>query len=238
MRLIDADELINDINNGMWDWDEVQNITGVTVLKQMISDIQNTKTVDVSEISDGYHTFADLYEQRLVLSASLAKNNQNAWKSKLHSDGTEPFGGGWFVMGWKTNEGQYTYHYELKDWDLFDCKEIPTAPEWDGHTSADVRRLLSMPTVDASPVVWHKVTTRPLTEEETAYYAEMEIECIEYIFDCEMPEDGKEILVATKWGVDKDICCNDMDYGTGLESRGDWDGVYAWAEMPKYEEAE
>lgn len=46
MRLIDADELINDINNGLWDWDEVQNITGVTVLKQMISDIQNTKTVD------------------------------------------------------------------------------------------------------------------------------------------------------------------------------------------------
>lgn len=87
-------------------------------------------------------------------------------------------------------------------------------------------------------VAWHKVTTRPLTEEEKAYYAEMEIGGIEYIFDCEMPEDGQEILVATKWGTDKDICCNDCDYGIGLEGRGDWDGVYAWAEMPQYKEVE
>lgn len=27
----------------------------------------------------------------------------------------------------------YTYHYEDKDWDLFHCKEVATAPEWDGH---------------------------------------------------------------------------------------------------------
>lgn len=46
MRLIDADELINDINNGLWDWDELQNISGIAVLKQTITDIQNTKTVD------------------------------------------------------------------------------------------------------------------------------------------------------------------------------------------------
>lgn len=90
------------------------------------------------------------------------------------------------------------------------------------------------PTIDAVPVVWHKVTTRPLTEEEKEYYADMEMDGIEYIFDCEMPEDGQEILVATKWGTDKDICSDDCDYGIGLEVRGDWDGVYAWAEMPQY----
>lgn len=91
------------------------------------------------------------------------------------------------------------------------------------------------PTVDAVKVVWHKVTTRPLTAEEVAYYAEMEMDGIEYVFDCEMPDDGQEILIATKWGTDKDICSNDAEYGIGLEGRGDWDGVYAWAEMPKYE---
>lgn len=93
-----------------------------------------------------------------------------------------------------------------------------------------------MPDANATGITWHKVTTRPLTDEETAYYAEMEIDGIEYIFDCEMPDDGQEILIATKWGTDKDICSNDADYGIGLEGRGDWDGVYAWAEMPKYKE--
>ena len=92
-----------------------------------------------------------------------------------------------------------------------------------------------LPTVDAVNVVWHKVTTRPLTAEEVAYYAEMEMDGIEYVFDCEMPDDGQEILIATKWGTEKDICSNDAEYGIGLEGRGDWDGVYAWAEMPKYE---
>lgn len=101
-------------------------------------------TVDVDKISDGYHTFADLYEQRLILSAALAKNNPHAWKSKRHEDGSVPFGGGWFIMGFDTDEGCYTYHYELKDWDLFQCKELDKGKPWDGHTSKDVRRLLSI----------------------------------------------------------------------------------------------
>lgn len=86
---------------------------------------------------------------------------------------------------------------------------------------------------NASVIEWHEVTTRPLDDEEKEYYAEMDME-LEFIFDCEMPEDGQEILICTKWGVDKDICSNDADYGIGLEGRGDWDGVYAWAEMPTY----
>lgn len=100
--------------------------------------------IDINDISDGYHTFNDLYEQRLVLTAALAKNNPNAWKSKLHEDGQPPFDGGWFIIGFTTPEGEYTYHYELKDWDLFQCKELDRGKHWDGHTSKDVRRLLSM----------------------------------------------------------------------------------------------
>lgn len=109
--------------------------------------------VDVEKMSDGYHTFADLYEQRLILSAALAKNNPYAWKSKRHEDGSVPFGGGWFIMGFDTDEGCYTYHYELKDWDLFQCKELDKGKPWDGHTSKDVRRLLSISTADVAPVV-------------------------------------------------------------------------------------
>lgn len=114
--------------------------------------IRYMDAADVEKMSDGYHTFADLYEQRLILSAALAKNNPNAWKSKRHEDGRVPFGGGWFIMGFDTDEGCYTYHYELKDWDLFQCKELDKGKPWDGHTSKDVRRLLSIPADDVAPV--------------------------------------------------------------------------------------
>lgn len=115
--------------------------------------LHDLPAADVEKMSDGYHTFADLYEQRLVLSAALAKNNPHAWKSKRHEDGSVPFGGGWFIMGFDTSEGCYTYHYELKDWDLFQCKELEKGKPWDGHTPKDVRRLLSIPAADVAPVV-------------------------------------------------------------------------------------
>lgn len=115
--------------------------------------LEHIPAVDAEKMSDGYHTFADLYEQRLILSAALAKNNPHAWKSKRHEDGSVPFGGGWFIMGFDTDEGCYTYHYELKDWDLFQCKELDKGKPWDGHTSKDVRRLLSIPAADVAPVV-------------------------------------------------------------------------------------
>ena len=114
--------------------------------------LEHIPAIDAEKMSDGYHTFADLYEQRLILSAALAKNNPHAWKSKRHEDGSVPFGGGWFIMGFDTGEGCYTYHYELKDWDLFQCKELNKGKPWDGHTSKDVRRLLSIPAADAAPV--------------------------------------------------------------------------------------
>lgn len=119
----------------------------------MRGDVIDAPAVDVEKMSDGYHTFADLYEQRLILSAALAKNNPHAWKSKRHEDGSVPFGGGWFIMGFDTDEGCYTYHYELKDWDLFQCEELDKGKPWDGHTSKDVRRLLSIPAADVVPVV-------------------------------------------------------------------------------------
>lgn len=100
---------------------------------------------DIGEFSDGYHTFNSLYHQRLVLFAALVNTFPTlAWKSRKHFDGEVPFGGGWFIVGIETPKGQYTYHYEEKDWDLFQCKEIPTAPQWDGHTDADVERLLTL----------------------------------------------------------------------------------------------
>ena len=84
--------------------------------------------------SDGYHTFNELYHHRAVLFSVIVKNfAARAWKSKLHADGT--MYEGMFIVGIETPDGQATYHYDVEPyWNLFRCKEVDRAPEWDGHT--------------------------------------------------------------------------------------------------------
>lgn len=107
----------------------------------------------IGNLSDGYHTFNGLYYQRMVLFAALVKAfKDRARKSYRHEDGELCFGGGWFIVGIDTPEGNYTYHYENKDFDLFDCEELPVAKHWDGHTEEDVTRLLSLPGVEVRPM--------------------------------------------------------------------------------------
>jgi hypothetical protein len=67
----------------------------------------------------------------------------NVHKSKKHNDGEDCFGGGWFIVMATLPTGQISNHYELKDWDLFQCEEIETADKWDGHTAQDVAKRLS-----------------------------------------------------------------------------------------------
>lgn len=113
-------------------------------LKEILEE-KGMSTDDIGEVSDGFHTFNSLYHQRLILFATLVNTYPElSWKTKRHNDGEECFGGGWFLVGINTPEGSYTYHYELKDWDLFQCKEIDKSPKWDGHTEKDVTRLLSL----------------------------------------------------------------------------------------------
>lgn len=97
-------------------------------------------------LSDGYHTYNDLYYQRCVLFATICNLNENiAWKSKRHSDGKKCFDSdNWFIVGIDTPQGSYTYHYEIKYWDLFKVQELELGKEWDGHTDKDVTRLLSL----------------------------------------------------------------------------------------------
>lgn len=99
---------------------------------------------EVGQVSDGYHTFDELYEHRATLFAAVCRAYPaKAWKSLLHDDGTM-FDGGYFIVGIETPEGQFTYHYTMKYWDMFAVKELDKAPEWDGHTATDVTRLLAL----------------------------------------------------------------------------------------------
>lgn len=107
-------------------------------IQQMVRNAANTQ-----KIHDGYHSFEELYHHRAVLFATICKTySDKSWKSKLHHDGT--MYDNYFIVGCETVVGQYTYHYDMKYWDMFDVKEIDMAPEWDGHKPEDVIRLLTL----------------------------------------------------------------------------------------------
>ena len=106
---------------------------------------------EIDDVSDGFHTFRQLYYQRMMLFATIVKQNSGrAWKSLRHEDGELCFGGGWFIVGIDTPEGSYTYHYEDNYFSLFDCEELECGKHWDGHTEKDVTRLLSLPKTQLS----------------------------------------------------------------------------------------
>lgn len=110
-----------------------------------INELIQGQCIKTDNISDGYHTFGELYYHRAVLFAVVCSLNINdSWKSKKHHDNTM-FGDNWFIVGINTPLGQYSYHYEIdKYWSLFNVKELEFAPKWDGHEPKDIERLLSL----------------------------------------------------------------------------------------------
>ena len=101
--------------------------------------------IDPYKISDGYHTFGELYEFRKLYNALLF----NEWaklgkyevvKSYRHSDGKFCFDSyrEWFIVVAQTPFGQISNHYKGEDWDLFAVPEVSQAPNFDGHTPQDV----------------------------------------------------------------------------------------------------
>lgn len=105
--------------------------------------IENFNSVINGTTSDSYHTFNELYHHRMVLFSVICNTfKSRAWKSKLHDDGT--MFDDYFIVGIDTPEGMFTYHYHLDNWDYFNVRELKNAPKWDGHTSDDISRLLSI----------------------------------------------------------------------------------------------
>jgi hypothetical protein len=99
-------------------------------------------------VSDGYHTFDELYEFRKHYNAALF----NEWarqglydvhKSFYHYEGDLCFGGGWFIVVAMLPTGQISNHYAADDWELF---KIPGADKakhpYDGHTANDTLQRL------------------------------------------------------------------------------------------------
>src|SRR5688500_5996619 len=101
--------------------------------------------VDPKDLSDGYHTFAELYRYRMLYNAALfnewakvdywtSQSTVEVHKSWKHSHGELCFGGGWFIVMANLPTGQISNHYEEKYWDLFHIPTKEKANEYDGHT--------------------------------------------------------------------------------------------------------
>lgn len=111
-----------------------------------INNLIKTMKADTNKISDGYHTFEELYEHRIVLYIALCGSivdTHYIWRSHYHSDGT--IWDGWFILGIGINKGeQITYHLPLSKWSDTDFAEtLGQSPKFDGHTSKDVLLRIS-----------------------------------------------------------------------------------------------
>jgi hypothetical protein len=117
------------------------------------------------ETSDGYHTFNELYHHRAVLfSVIVANYPDRAWKAKKHHDGT--MYDNMFIVGIDTPDGQATYHYDIDPyWDMFKCRVLDNAPEWDGHTPAQaIERIGKLKAQEPNPMPGAELTDVELME--------------------------------------------------------------------------
>lgn len=96
-------------------------------------------------ISDGHHTFAELYDHRITLFMALCyllhtyeTDQHQIWRSMAHHDGV--VWEGWFIMGIDTAAGQQiSYHLPMNRWDEAGfATTLPCSPIWDGHQSKEV----------------------------------------------------------------------------------------------------
>jgi hypothetical protein len=98
---------------------------------------------EAGKISDGYHTFDELYDHRCHLFIALMRSNPAiSWRSKVHDDGS--MYPEWFIAGMRLPTGQISYHLPQWMWPMLNgIESIEPAPKWDGHTAADVVKRLA-----------------------------------------------------------------------------------------------
>ena len=117
-----------------------------------IADVVEIPEGGMGNLSDGYHTFNELYHHRAILFSVICNAMPDkAWKSKLHETGD--MYEGMFIVGIETTEGQATYHYDIDPyWDMFKVKELEKAPKFDGHTPQNAIDRISKLSADVAPV--------------------------------------------------------------------------------------
>jgi hypothetical protein len=98
--------------------------------------------IETENVSDGNHTFEELYDHRnylfLALMKSLPRKECNKWIADC--------GDGWFLAGIVLDCGTISYHMKIdKFWriaTLSGAKVFPVPPAWDGApASVSLQRL-------------------------------------------------------------------------------------------------
>ena len=97
------------------------------------------------EVSDGDHTFGELYAHRdLLMLALMASRPRYSWIARKHNDGTSM--DGYFIAGTDLSGKMITYHIPNRFWitaTQAGVRILETAPPWDGHTSTQVLTRLA-----------------------------------------------------------------------------------------------
>lgn len=148
-RLIHIEDVYGDRINtlprftrSIWRCPDCEKLLYKNYLSKDIIYIPNT---GIGDVSDGYHTFNELYDHRAKLFSVICNEHKDlAWKSKKHDNGD--MYDGMFIVGIKTPDGQATYHYNIEPyWNMFKVEEIEFAPKWDGHTPEEaIRRITTL----------------------------------------------------------------------------------------------
>lgn len=111
-------------------------------------DIQSLPADKRGFVSDGYHTFNEIYDHRCINYIAMCKllclGPTTPWLSLKDDQGKNM--GEWFLLGINTGIGQISYHIPIKFRNLCRFAEnLDKAPKFDGHTSGDVlNRLIEL----------------------------------------------------------------------------------------------
>jgi len=116
-------------------------------INEIIIGMKDAQILNTKKVSDKWHTFGELYMQRMYLFSIICSQNKDiAWKSRKHFDEeNDPMFNGDFVVGLNTPKGSASYHFKIEFWELFDVPEISRAPEYDEYTPMEaLERFVSI----------------------------------------------------------------------------------------------
>lgn len=140
--------IMDRINAGIAAYDKEQGESFLSALQAVLDwGKAHLEGFEENELSDGHHTFNELYEFRKMYNACLfnewaAQGKFEVHKSWRHNDGLECFPHSrhtWFIVSAKLPAGIISNHYKSDDWELFQVPEVENALfEYDGHTGTDV----------------------------------------------------------------------------------------------------
>jgi hypothetical protein len=111
----------------------------------VVDNLEMHKRITDFGISDGYHTFEELYDHRCLLFINLCMVQPEKCAYKLDSEFD-----GWPALYLELPSGQISYHVPIKFLPLFSDK-IKRADNYlyDGHKSEDVLRILAKTTLNS-----------------------------------------------------------------------------------------